>query len=200
MSSFLSSLLHTECGHCAVEDIHATHECWLLQLSRALPRIHRTVEGQTELNKWITAAALLPAVVKVKTAAQEKVQQLGHTLSTSRQLHDALLACTIFGFLPPLRLACIRSLLHPSYKGPCPHPDCSREGCRGNRLVIISREPVVLSLKIPHHKNEKAWGQRPIEFNLPQAYAELMLDFVVQGHKVWIHCLLTQLQHKLYCA
>ena len=78
-------------------------------------------------------------------------------------MHQELAASQVQGALPTSRLL--------------------QGGCRGNRLVIISREPLGLSLKMPHHKNEKACGQRPIEFDLHQAYAELLLTFVDQGQK-----------------
>ena len=162
----------------------------LLQLSRALPRLVKTVEELRDAGKFINAPELLGVIGEYKQAAVQHMQEAGCTLPASWQLHDALLACTIFGYLPPIRLACIRSLLHLSYKGPCPHPDCTQEGCTGNRLVIISREPLSMAFKLPHHKNEKAWGQRVISFTLPPEYAELMLSFIGEPHKVGSHLLL----------
>ena len=157
---------------------------FILQLSRALPKVLKTIEELEQSNKWIEAGQLLQTITKYKEAAEQQLQKAGYTLPSSWQLHHALLACTIFGYMPPIRLACIRGLLHPSYKGPCPNPDCTKEGCTGNRLVIISKEPLRMAFRLPHHKNEKAWGHRAISFTLPQAYSELMLKYIEGAHKV----------------
>lgn len=166
-----------------------------LQLARVVPKVVHTIEQLVDMGKWLPAHDLLVVILQCKQAAELRLLQSGYTLPSSWQLHDALLACTIFGFLPPIRLSCIRTLLHPSYKGPCPQPDCTKEGCRGNRLIIVSKDPLVLTFHLVHHKNEKVWGHRAIAFTLPESYAQLVMTFIGKGHKVCSNSCLTHWVH-----
>jgi len=94
-------------------------------------------------------------------------------VQTSRQLHDAALGSVTFSHLPPIRLSCIRGLVAPSYKGPCKLP-----GCEGNRLYVITLSPLLLCIKLPHHKNACKWGQASIVFDLPAELAELLYTYL----------------------
>ncbi len=110
--------------------------------------------------------------------AELDLQQQGVTAQTSRQLHDAALGSVAFSHLPPIRLSCIRGLVAPSYKGPCLHPDCKLPGCEGNRLYIITLTPLLMRIKLPHHKNACKWGQASIVFDLPAELAELLYTYL----------------------
>lgn len=60
-----------------------------------------------------------------------------------RALHDVAMGCFMFGWLPPLRPFNIRTLLVPSFKGPCPCVDCQYpDQCKGNRLYITNGNPL----------------------------------------------------------
>ncbi|DBA81080.1 TPA: hypothetical protein ACH3X2_000803 [Trebouxia sp. C0005] len=99
----------------------------------------------------------------------------------------------MFDYLPPIRLACISSLQHPAYKGPCLWPNCSRPHCLGNKLVLLSKKPAVrLQIHLPHHKNQTAWQQDgPIHFEVPAALADLLYLWLSQGHpELCQHCFL----------
>ena len=111
------------------------------------------------------------------------IQQAGMSAKLARSLHDLLLASTVFGYLPPIRLSCIRSLMLLGYDGPCHKPDCiNGSSCHGNQLRCNGNAP--LHMYLPHHKNEGPWGRAPISFNLPHDLAELMRMHLSEGHKL----------------
>ena len=47
------------------------------------------------------------------------------SIETARLMHDACLACCMFGYLPPIRLVCLRTLQMPE-SGLCLVPGCTR--------------------------------------------------------------------------
>ena len=89
-------------------------------------------------------------------------------------MHDAAVSSMTFANLPLVRLSCNRGLVALSYQGPCLHPDCKLPGCEGNRLYIMQQSPLLMRIKLPHHKNAHNWGQACIEFDLPAELAELL--------------------------
>ena len=111
------------------------------------------------------------------------MQLQGVTVETSRDIHDAVLAAMIFSHLPPVRLSCIRSLVVPTYAGPCLHLDCKEASCQGNRLYIVSETPLLMRIKLPHHKNARNWGQAVIVFDLPPDLAQLMHTYLGAARK-----------------
>lgn len=74
------------------------------------------------------------------------------SMKLARLFHDALLACMIFGYLPPLRLVCLRTLQQPCAKG-CLHKGCKSKKCTGNRLHILQNGN--LQLHLSHFKVER---------------------------------------------
>ena len=106
------------------------------------------------------------------------MQQQGITVKTSRDLHDAALAAMTFSHLPLVRLSCIRSLVVPTYAGHCLHLDCKEHSCQGNRLYIVSKFPLLMRIKLPHHKNSRKWGKGVIVFDLPPDLAQLMHTYL----------------------
>ena len=172
-----SADLHLTC-------MHTTETDCCVQLRRSQRKPQKTVDSLEADGKWIDAAVLLQLIEDAKNEAVQALQQSDTvTVDLSRQLHDALLACTVFGYIPPLRLACIRSLLHFLYKGPCPEPGCRRPNCAGNRVCVLSTEPLKMSFSLPHHKNETAWGGRVIDFTLPDEFAQLLHIFLRLPHQ-----------------
>ena len=117
---------------------------------------HRpTVLELTEEGKWVDASALVKVVDPAKQDVEVAIMTHGLGPDTARDLHDVALACTMFGYLPPMRPMSICSLLHPNYKGECLFPDCKDpKRCHGNRLIILSDNPLSMKLHMPHHKNQ----------------------------------------------
>ena len=166
--------LWTPCTYCFIA---------LLQVGNALPRPKKAAERLAEAGRWIAAKDL---VKLIDTATQQVVAAMKGSPMTpdlARLFHDAVLASTVFGYLPPLRLSCIRSLQHYKYTGPCLDPGCSDPACHGNIVVLLSEKPLQMGFKLPHHKNEVAWGHKAIEFTLPQAYAELLYAYLGKPHE-----------------
>jgi hypothetical protein len=63
------------------------------------------------------ARELLSYVLEVKAKALEMLKTKGKTPETARMMHDALLACCSWGWLPPMRPSCIRTITNVSYNG-----------------------------------------------------------------------------------
>ena len=136
-----------------------------------------------EEGKWMDAAELVQLITRAREDVEADIHIHGFEPSVCRDLHDVTLACTIFGYLPPIRLTCIWSLLHPLYQGECLYDDCSRgSSCKGNRLVILSEDPLRMQMHLPHHKCETAWDHEAIYFDVPYELAQLMLMWVGTGH------------------
>lgn len=155
-----------------------------LQLSQTQPKPQRTIASLEAEGKWLSAKQLVKLIDGAKDDAVRAMQQSEDvTVPLSRQLHDAMLACTVFGYLPPLRLSCIRSLKHFAYTGPCTEPCCSIPRCRGNRVCVVTSQPLQMTFELPHHKNEKAWGRGGIDFALPPEFAQLMYTFLGLPHQ-----------------
>ncbi len=148
-----------------------------LQIGLSVPKPHKT-------------AADLPAARDLLSTIQQQVEvvlaaidQQGMTATLARQLQDVLLACSVFGHLPPIRISCIRTLVLPDYQGACHDPDCIHDAaCHGNQLQRVAHQG--LHMHLPHHKNESSWGRAAIAFTLPQELAKLMELHISQGHKL----------------
>ncbi|DBA90161.1 TPA: hypothetical protein ACH3X1_003468 [Trebouxia sp. C0004] len=167
---------------------------WLLQVAHQLPRCHKDPVSLLAAGKWMSAPELVHVIDTAWRRAELDLQQAGDTVQTSRQLHDAALASVTFSHLPPIRLSCIRALVAPSYQGPCLHPDCKLPGCEGNRLYIITTSPLLMRIKLPHHKNACKWGQASIEFDLPAELAELLYTYLGESRRALLdhHLLIGQ--------
>lgn len=72
-----------------------------------VPKVVHNIEELVDMGRWLLA---LVVVLQCKQAAELRTLH-------SWQLHDAFLACTVFGLLTPIILSCVTSLLHPSCKG-----------------------------------------------------------------------------------
>lgn len=84
-----------------------------MQVARALHRHKATVVELEEAGKWMSAADLVLLITTARDDVEASILEAGFNPDTCKALHDVVLACTIFGYLPPIRLACIWSLLHP---------------------------------------------------------------------------------------
>lgn len=74
--------------------------------ARAVPKVVHTIEELVDMGKWLLA---LVVILQCKQAAELRTLH-------SWQLHADFLACTIVGFLNPIIVSCISSLLHPICK------------------------------------------------------------------------------------
>lgn len=168
-------------------EVHKLSELhdWLGQLSvqvrQAWPSQKRNVGHMAQLGTWAEASKIVAILVRKKAEVEHKFQDKSSLLlAEARELHDVALACTMFGWIPPPRSACIRSLCTTWHRGPCPDADCQAGDCWGNKLYVLSTGQ--LKMHLPHHKSAKVWG--PIEFELPEDLAALLVLYLTKGHKV----------------
>ena len=131
-------------------------------------------------NDLPSASSLVAAIHKLQQHVLQLHAREGMSAKLARSLHDLALACTIFGHLPPLRLSCIRTLMVPSYKGPCLNPECKLgPTCHGNQLQLKPEQG--LHMHVPHHKNERNWSRAAISFVLPPELDQLLKLHLRQG-------------------
>ena len=125
---------------------------------------------------------LLLVLVHRKAAVESAFAHVSTELTVvqARLLHDVALACIMFGWLPPVRGSCVRTLCPPMHKGPCEDPDCVSQDCLGNQLGLVHGNR--LQLYLPHHKSEKTWGV--IHFVLPGDLTSLLLLYLEKGYRV----------------
>lgn len=122
----------------------------------------------------IQAADLLKLITAFKASAvaayEADLSAYGHAqLDSIRGLHDALIICCMFGWLPPTRVTMITTLLKPGLP-----PACLSEGCNcsGNQLHWMA--PNMLAARWHHHKTARKQGGMPIEYKLPSDLSQLM--------------------------
>ena len=82
---------------------------WLSQLNRQLAIVMPKPVDTTELP---TASTVVRMVEKLRQDTMKLVPPPGQPMCQefARALHDACLACCMFGYLPPVRLVCLRTL------------------------------------------------------------------------------------------
>ena len=147
------------------------------QLGLSLPKPVKTASTLP------SAKALVTVIYQKRLAVLAAIQDTGMTAALARALHDVALACTIFGYLPPIRISCVRGLVLPSYAGKCHKEDCILgPSCHGNQLQRTSTR--ALHMHLPHHKNEAKWGRAAISFNLSQDLDVVMDLHISKGHKL----------------
>ena len=106
------------------------------------------------------------------------------TPAQARFLHDVALACTMFGWLPPLRGKSVRTLCTNLHRGPCQDPDCDSAGCVGNRVGVCLGSSR-LSLVLSHHKAEATWGT--LEYRMPVDLSALLSLHTGRGWSLLRH-------------
>lgn len=140
-----------------LQDSVAAMHSWMHRLKGQLTSLlikPRADVGQLEADgAWMDARTIVTALESFRLQVLRQLPEYGdYSLSTARLLHDACLVNTLFGYLPPVRVACIRHLQLPSATVGCLDGDCRIPGCRGNRLEF---KPDGLYMCLPHHKNQK---------------------------------------------
>lgn len=155
------------------------------QLSHAMPKKRKDPEEMKEANMWTDAHVIVQAFDRYRVAVLQEVTccQAHHCPQwLSKALHDACMACMMFGYIPPIRSACLRELQIPDPAGTCLNQECSKQSCKGNRLEWKGEE---LWLCLPHHKTEKAWDGASIDICLPAELSELVRVYLDRGHRVF---------------
>ncbi len=115
-------------------------QAWVVRLHKqvrqSMARDKLNVTALAETNNWCTAAHLAGIMAGARESVLNELRDSPMTLPLARRLHDALLGCFMFGWLPPQRPSCVRTLLSPFYRGPCMDPDCRKpQECQGNRIL-----------------------------------------------------------------
>ena len=164
---------------------HKVCVCDHMQVTRSMQQHKPTVHELEVEGKWMGAPALVQVIDTARQDVEVAVLDQGLDTDVARDLHDVALACTMFGYLPPMRAMSICSLLHPNYQGECLFPSCNRpHKCHGNRLIILKRSPLKMQLHLPHHKNQTSWEQAAIQFEIPPQLASLLGLWLDDGHKL----------------
>lgn len=148
-----------------------------LQIKAILPPAKEVLRWQRRLEREAFAAY---------KAAKERWG--GMIASVAWMLHNIALLALLFGYLPTLRLACVRTALHPDHAaaaGRCSDPDCCNPAsCSGNRLEWAREQGRELKACFPHHKTEFARVQYSdgLSFFLSQLLCATIELYIREGH------------------
>ena len=162
---------------------------WLSRLSsqlvQGMPKKRKDPDELKETNRWIDAHVIVQAFDRYRLAILQAVAECKPDEDFSpwlaKALHDACLACMMFGYMPPVRSACLRELQIPDQAGRCPDQDCSSQSCRGNWLEWKQEE---LWLCLPHHKTQRKWDGASIDLCIPAELSQLLDIYLDRGHSV----------------
>lgn len=134
--------------------IHKHIEAEIKWLSTLNSQLSHVMPKETPECKLPQAHQVVRAIENLRWKALCAMPTPGSVFSmqTARLFHDALLACMIFGHLPPIRLICLRTLQHPLARG-CLHKGCKHKQCTGNRIHCLPTKQ--LQLHLSHFKVER---------------------------------------------
>lgn len=126
---------------------------WLSRLNKQLATTLPQGSDMTDLSDLPAAHEIVQLIEKHKCNAYNSLPPPGQPASfeTARALHDSALTCLIFGYHPPIRLVCLRTLQLPD-SPKCLFGGCLKAGCRGNRLVWEDNH---LTMLLNHYKVER---------------------------------------------
>lgn len=146
--------LQSQANTLAVKEQIDAASTWLSQLNRQLAIVMPKPVDTKELP---TASTVVRMVEKLRQETLKLVPPPGQPMCPefARALHDACLACCMFGYLPPVRLVCLRTLQLPGIRG-CHYKGCCNTECQGNRLTWINDSSGRhLHIQLSHYKVEK---------------------------------------------
>ena len=174
--SFLKTTASFEEGK-HLDDVRAWLEQAKGQLTAGLPKRRLSVADLEADGSWEDAHMLVQLLDKFRTSVLERVPEEGLCIPhIARMLHDAALSSLMFGYMPTLRLSCLRSLKAPRPQPKCSDPDCKQPGrCKGNRLEYKLGS---MWIALPHHKNQKRLDSEAIEVRLPNELEELLHVYI----------------------
>lgn len=144
--------LGTQTQHQAQQDHIKAEIQWLSTLNTQLQYIMPREVADVKLPEVAEVVRTIEAF-RVKAVFSAPAADSAVSLRAARMIHDALLACLCFGYLPPIRLICLRTLQTPFAKG-CLHKGCKHKKCKGNRLHILE-DGKSLQLQLSHYKVER---------------------------------------------
>ena len=126
---------------------------WLSRLNRQLATILPQGSTMMDLSDLPPANEIVQLIEKFKCSALGSLPPPGQPFSieTAKTLQQAALSCCIFGYLPPIRLVCLRTLQVPD-STKCLIGGCLKFGCQGNRLAWKDKHLVML---LNHYKVER---------------------------------------------
>ena len=118
----------------------------------------------------IEAADLLKLIIAFKDQAwaayTADMATYGHArVDSIRGIHDAAMICCMFGWLPPMRVSMVTTLLKPYLPHQCLSKGCI---CDGNYLYWQSTQQQQLAATWNHHKTARKLGGAAITYALPQ--------------------------------
>ena len=173
-------------------DVHArlaSAHAWGLNLSSMIRRNYPQQRMDPVLleaeGRWGSAGEMASVFQGRKAAVEAMCASVSGELSLSqaRAVHDAAMTCKMFGYLPPLRMCIIRTLIGWGQVVFCGHEDCRHRGtvhCRGNKVLL--RPDGVVHLDMPHHKTESSVGTLRLE--LPAELGELVKLYFSRAYPV----------------
>ena len=163
--------------------LSALHE-WMgllaSQIRMAFPSVKKNVQSMQAQGTWQNAAQIVAILEPAKAEVMSMCSTAPLTLDLARQLHDITLMCCMFGWLPPPRSACIRTLLIPTYEGACLHADCPEPTERSSNSLYFTPTQG-LGMQLAHHKAMR-WGV--LRFDLPSSIATLLLLYLTRARHV----------------
>lgn len=126
---------------------------WLSLLCKQLSNVLPQRSDRPDISELPAAHEVVLLIERVKQSALLKLPPMGQALSwdSARLMHDASLASLMFGYLPPIRLVCLRTLQMP-HSVRCLVPGCLKPDCRGNKLIWQDGH---LMLQLNHYKVER---------------------------------------------
>ena len=131
----------------AVSKLHTAKE-WLSRLQKQLAMLMpKPIANPEDLPEAHQIVRLIENFKQTTLASLPTVTE-PPTLQQARAIHDALLACCMFSYMPPVRLVCLRTLQMPMTEG-CHTEGCTRLGCQGNRIIC---KPTEFHLLLSHYK------------------------------------------------
>ena len=152
---FLSRGSHSGCHATATTVLN-----WLARLKHQLSTVLKKPKAdvaQLELDgAWTDAKTVVSVFESFRVQVLKELPEFG-ALSPylARLLHDACLVNTLFSlfsYLPPIRVSCVRKLQLPCTQHSCLDVDCRISGCAGNRLEVRAEG---MFMVLPHHKNQR---------------------------------------------
>jgi hypothetical protein len=156
------------------------------QLRHAFPQPKKDPVDLLEQGKAAPPGVLLAHLEAKRLKVLDLVKSKGRCFEAAKANHDWCMVACLFGWLPPLRSSCIRTLMHPTNTQGCLDADCTASNCKGNCLTYTGDKLRVL---LTHHKNAGSWGDGPIRFYVPKELASMLqlhlqwgLDLLVNPH------------------
>ena len=163
---------------------------WLADMRSQLSKVwHNVIRDPVTLHeqgKWMHAKDVVCLFEQHRHGVMEAFANVSRVLSPAqaRRVHDITLCCCMFGWMPPLRLYCIRTVTAPSVSRVCSEVGCSTPArpCAGNSITVTPSAS--LSFHLPHHKNSLRWGKLAIQFAVPPGLHELLQLYLDKARPV----------------